>query len=250
MFLASSLMFVKMTHIIVVVVYMHFLCSYLSVLCLRFYHICCFNAPCIVTISFFFASSVILEVLTLFKIISGRYFMLVRVAWIFGYYNVCLCGHTIYLKCQFVFFLIYFESQEINDVTVFFLDTELYVDFWFTKFCYCFVYVGLLWKLIKKNLRTWALLEGPPVVETLNSFPESYGTQRFITAFTRALHIYLFWARSTKSTPHHIVSTRSISILSTSLRIEAYRLLGCDAVWLLYEPKFRRNVGIDKSPMA
>jgi hypothetical protein len=35
---------------------------------------------------------------------------------------------------------------------------------------------------------SWALLERPPVVRALDSFPAFYGTRRFITAFTRALH--------------------------------------------------------------
>jgi hypothetical protein len=33
---------------------------------------------------------------------------------------------------------------------------------------------------------SWPFLEKPPVVQLLNSFPESYGTRRFITMFTRA----------------------------------------------------------------
>jgi hypothetical protein len=32
------------------------------------------------------------------------------------------------------------------------------------------------------------LLEKSPVVQLLKNFPEFYGTRRFITAFTRALH--------------------------------------------------------------
>jgi hypothetical protein len=45
-------------------------------------------------------------------------------------------------------------------------------------------------------LRSWALLEKPPVVQPLKNFPTFYGTRRFITVFTRALHWSLSWARS------------------------------------------------------
>jgi hypothetical protein len=45
-------------------------------------------------------------------------------------------------------------------------------------------------------LRSWALLEKPPVVQRLNNFPAVYGTRRFITVFTRALHWSLSWDRS------------------------------------------------------
>jgi hypothetical protein len=33
-----------------------------------------------------------------------------------------------------------------------------------------------------------SLLEKPPIVQLLKKFPALYGTQRFITVFTRALH--------------------------------------------------------------
>jgi hypothetical protein len=46
-----------------------------------------------------------------------------------------------------------------------------------------------------------------------------YGTRRFITAFTRALHWSLSWARSIQSIPSNPISVRSILILSTHLRL-------------------------------
>jgi hypothetical protein len=36
-------------------------------------------------------------------------------------------------------------------------------------------------------LRSWALLEKPPIMQPLKNFPAFYGTRRFITVFTRAL---------------------------------------------------------------
>jgi hypothetical protein len=35
---------------------------------------------------------------------------------------------------------------------------------------------------------SWVLLEKPPIVQLLKNFPVFYGTWRFITTFTRALH--------------------------------------------------------------
>jgi hypothetical protein len=59
----------------------------------------------------------------------------------------------------------------------------------------------------------------PPVVQLLKNFPEFYGTRRFITIFTRALHWSLSCARSIQSIPSHHISLRSILTLSTHLRI-------------------------------
>jgi hypothetical protein len=66
---------------------------------------------------------------------------------------------------------------------------------------------------------SWALLEKLPIVLLLKNFPEFYGTRRFITAFTRALHWSLSWARSIQSPPSYPISLRSILILSTHLRL-------------------------------
>jgi hypothetical protein len=63
------------------------------------------------------------------------------------------------------------------------------------------------------------LLKKPPDVLSLDTFPTFHGTQRFITAFTKALHLYLSWARPIQSTPIHRISERSILMLSTNLCI-------------------------------
>jgi hypothetical protein len=68
-------------------------------------------------------------------------------------------------------------------------------------------------------LRSWALLEEPPIVQALNNCPAFYGTRKFNTVFTRALHWSLSWAISIQSTPSHPISLRSILILSTQLRL-------------------------------
>jgi hypothetical protein len=50
------------------------------------------------------------------------------------------------------------------------------------------------------TLWTWALLEKLLVIQLLKNFPTFYGTLRFITVFTRALHWSLFWASSIQAT--------------------------------------------------
>jgi hypothetical protein len=65
---------------------------------------------------------------------------------------------------------------------------------------------------------SWAFLEKPPVGQLLKNFPAFYGTLRFITVFTRALHWSLTWARLIQSTRCHPISLRSVLILSTHLR--------------------------------
>jgi hypothetical protein len=68
-------------------------------------------------------------------------------------------------------------------------------------------------------LRSWALLEEPPIMQPLKNFQAFHGTQRFNIVFTRALHWSLSWAISIQSTPSHPISVRSILILSTHLRL-------------------------------
>jgi hypothetical protein len=51
---------------------------------------------------------------------------------------------------------------------------------------------------------SWALLEKLKIVQLLKNFPAFYGTRRFITAFTTALHWSLSWARSNPPHPSKI----------------------------------------------
>ena len=68
------------------------------------------------------------------------------------------------------------------------------------------------------------LLHGGTLLKELTSsqlvkkFPAFYGTRMFITAFTRADHLSLFWGRSIQFMPPHPTSWRSILILSFYLR--------------------------------
>ena len=72
----------------------------------------------------------------------------------------------------------------------------------------------------KKNYlltpRSRALLEKITGSQLVKEFPAYYGIWRFITAFTRARHLSLAWAKSIQYTPPHPTSWRSILILSWS----------------------------------
>ena len=63
------------------------------------------------------------------------------------------------------------------------------------------------------------LLEELTDSQLVNKIPTFYGTPRFNTAFTSALHLSLSWARWTQSMPSHPISWRSILILSSHRRL-------------------------------
>ena len=65
--------------------------------------------------------------------------------------------------------------------------------------------------------RSRALLEKLTGSQLVKKFPAFYGTRRFITAFTSARHLSLFWARSVQSMAPRPTSWRSILILSSPL---------------------------------
>jgi hypothetical protein len=56
-----------------------------------------------------------------------------------------------------------------------------------------------------------------PIMQHLKNFPAYYGTWRFITMFTRALHWSLSWARSIQPIPLYHISLRSVLTLSSHL---------------------------------
>jgi hypothetical protein len=75
----------------------------------------------------------------------------------------------------------------------------------------------LLHVLIRLTLWSWVPLERPKVVRILDNFLSFFVTRRFNTKFTRALHLFLSWARPIQSTSPHPNSERSTLILSTHL---------------------------------
>jgi hypothetical protein len=69
-----------------------------------------------------------------------------------------------------------------------------------------------------------ALLEKPPIVQLLKNFPAFYGTRKFTTVSTRALHSSLYWATSIESIPSHPSSLRSTELIKK--QIYEFYLLG------------------------
>jgi len=59
--------------------------------------------------------------------------------------------------------------------------------------------------------------------QTVKKFPAFYGTRSFVTAFTGARRLSLFWARSIQSTPSHPTFWISILILPSHLRLDMPR---------------------------
>jgi hypothetical protein len=55
--------------------------------------------------------------------------------------------------------------------------------------------------------------------ELVKKFPACYGTCRFITAFTSAYHLSLYWGRSIQSMSSHPTSWRSTLIFSSHIRL-------------------------------
>ena len=70
-------------------------------------------------------------------------------------------------------------------------------------------------------LTPWSrvLLEKLAGLQLVKKFPAFYGTRRFLTAHTSALHLSLSWARPIQSSYPNPTSWRSILILSSHLRL-------------------------------
>ena len=94
----------------------------------------------------------------------------------------------------------------------------------------CFVrlenYLSLhksLWRPTSKLTTSGKVLlekiTGPQLVK---KFPAYYGTRRFITTFTRARLLSLFWARSIQSMPPHSTSWISILMLSWFFQVVSF----------------------------
>ena len=82
-----------------------------------------------------------------------------------------------------------------------------------TVFIYRYIHTYLLTPWCR------VLLEKLTGLQLAKKFPALYGTRRFITALTSVRHLSLSWASPIQSTYPHPTSWRSISILSTHLRL-------------------------------
>jgi hypothetical protein len=63
------------------------------------------------------------------------------------------------------------------------------------------------------------VLEKKRVLLIVNKFAEFCGHRRFITAFTRACHVFILWDKSIQSIACQSIFLRSILILSHHLRL-------------------------------
>jgi hypothetical protein len=79
---------------------------------------------------------------------------------------------------------------------------------WLIKLCFHFSYLFSWFSYITP--RNWALLEKSPVTQLLKSFPIFYGTRKFITEFTRTLHLSIFLSRQIQPILPFPTSIRSI----------------------------------------
>jgi len=72
--------------------------------------------------------------------------------------------------------------------------------------------------LLTYLLTPWSrvLLENITGSQPVKKFPTFYGNRRFITAFTSAFHLSLYWASSIQPISQHLTSWRSILILSSN----------------------------------
>jgi hypothetical protein len=76
---------------------------------------------------------------------------------------------------------------------------------------------------------SWVLLEEPPSLQLLQNFSAFYGTRRFITVFTRALHWSLSWARS-KYKSNGLIGNRTRDLPAcTSSILRQPTMLSCTA---------------------
>jgi hypothetical protein len=81
-----------------------------------------------------------------------------------------------------------------------------------------FVTLGYCAQNVPNTTNSLELSTTPEAIRrAANQPPAFYGSRKFITVFTRALHWSLSIARPIQSTPTHSVSPRPISILSTYL---------------------------------
>jgi hypothetical protein len=97
-------------------------------------------------------------------------------------------------------------------------------------------------KFIQSNLHftmefTWEqiLLDKPPVAQSLKNFQIFYGTQRFITMFTKAIHWFLSSARSIQAIAPPPSSLRSILIYYPPTYVYIFLVV---SFILTFPPKF------------
>jgi len=121
---------------------------------------------------------------------------------------VCVCGVCVCVNRSYVYFTLY------GVLCCWFINRHAYLlsySLIYLPTSYLLTYLLTLWSKVRLGK-----LIGSQLVK---KFPAFYGTRMFITAFTSARHLSLFWASSIQSIPPHPTSWRSILILSSHLRL-------------------------------
>ena len=93
-------------------------------------------------------------------------------------------------------------------------ELKLYYNIQIIYNIYYITYYFLIYLLTPSSTVLLEKLTGPQLA---NKFPTFYGTRRFITALTSALHLSISWVSSMQSIPPHPTSWRSILISSSHL---------------------------------
>jgi len=138
---------------------------------------------------------------------------LIVIVSIYIYIYVCVC--VCVCVCIHVYTLVVHLKKFSKPVPSKSRKITYLITYFFTSFLtYLFTY--LLTYLLHETEFFAEKLTGFQLVK---KFPAFYGTRRFITAFTRARHLFLSWASSIQSILPHPTSWRSILILSSHLRL-------------------------------
>jgi hypothetical protein len=89
---------------------------------------------------------------------------------------------------------------------------------------------------------SWALLEKLRTVQLLKNFPVFYGTRRFSTVFTRALHWTLSWTRSIQSITSHPISLKiHFNIVHPPTSWTLYYMRKKSVMCFLHETQYENN---------
>ena len=119
--------------------------------------------------------------------------------------HTCACVHTHSVKSRTLCLWIFGQDH----MKVYHVHLFAFICVCVLCKIFCSVYELTQWSIV--------FLEKLRDSQPVKKLPAFYGTQRFITAFTRAHHLFMFWTRPIQSVPPHPTSWRSILILSSHL---------------------------------
>ena len=144
------------------------------------------------------------------------YLLIYLLTYLFTYFLTYL--FTYLLIYLFTYLFIYLFTYLFTCLLTYLL---IYLHIYLLVCLLTYSYIYLLPYLLIYLLTPWSriLLEKLAGSELFKKSSTFYGTRRFITAFTSARHLPLFWASSMRFMPLDPTSWRSILILSSHLRL-------------------------------